>query len=179
MPEEPITFEFIRRVQRDEQGEPKLSKIPEDFYQRAKEYLNQKRKLAEKHTDRNISLEAKNVEMLLEDIYNRRETKIVNHAIITVRTDIPPQNLIDDEKEFFEAVVNMLEKQRDRVLSLLFKKTKEKEKEQFDTVTFREEVEEFVGVDLKKYGPFKKGDTGRIPKDNAELFMEKGVAEKG
>jgi DNA replication factor GINS len=179
MPEEPITFEFIRKVQRDEQGEPKLSKIPEDFYQKAKEYLNQKRKLAEKHTDRNISLEAKNVEMLLEDIYNRRETKIVNHAIITARTGIPPQNLIVEEKEFFEIVANIFQKQRDRVLSLLFKKTKEKEKEQFDTVTFKEDIEEFVGVDLQKYGPFKKGDTGRLPKENAELFIEKNLAKKG
>jgi len=179
MPEEPITFEFIRRVQRDEQGEPKLSKMPEDFYQKAKEYLYQKRKLAEKHTDRNISLEVKNVEMLLEDIYNRRETKITNHAIITARTGIPPQNLIGEEKEFFETVENIFQKQRDRVLSLLFKKTKEKEKEQFDTITFNEDVEEFVGLDMKKYGPFKKGDTGRLPKENAELFIEKNIAKKG
>lgn len=101
MPEEPITFEFIRKVQRDEQGEPKLSRIPEDFYQKAKDYLNQKRKLSEKHTDRNISLEVKNVEMLLEDIYNRRETKIINHAIITARTGIPPPKPYNRRKRVF------------------------------------------------------------------------------
>ena len=53
------------------------------------------------------------------------------------------------------------------------------EKEQFDTVTFKEDVEEFVGLDLKKYGPFKKGDTGKLPKENAELFVEKNIAKKG
>jgi len=174
MPEEPITFEFIRKVQREEQTETKLSKIPEDFYEKAKEYLNQKRKLSEKQKDRLASLEVKNVERLLEDVYNRRETKIVNHAIIAVRTDIPPQNLIEEEKEFFESVVGCLKTQRERVLNTLLKKSKE---ENFELIEFTDDVEEFVGVDLNKYGPFKKGDRARIPKDNAQLLKKVGKAK--
>ncbi|MDI6825671.1 MAG: hypothetical protein QMD36_00530 [Candidatus Aenigmarchaeota archaeon] len=171
MPEEPITFEFIRKVQRDEQREPKLSKIPEDFYKKAKDYLEQKRKLSEKQRDRAASLEVKNVEMLLEDVYNRRETKIINHAIIAARTGIPPQNLIEEEKEFFESAVNMLRTQREMVLNKLLKKTKE---EDFESVEFIEDVEDFIGADMKSYGPFKKGDVADIPKDNAKLLKKVG-----
>ncbi len=36
MPEEPITFEFIRKIQREEMSEPKLSKIPERFLPESK-----------------------------------------------------------------------------------------------------------------------------------------------
>jgi len=176
MPEEPITFEFIRKIQREEMSELKLSKIPEDFYQKAKNYLEQKRKITEKKKDKSASLEVKNVERLLEDIFNRRETKMLNHAIITVRTDIPPQNLIGDEKEFFESAVNMLSTQRERVLNLLFKKTKLKQ--DFEKIEFKDDVEEFIGVDLKKYGPFKKGNVAEIPKDNAKLLIKMKKAKK-
>jgi len=170
MPEEPITFEFIRKIQREEMSEPKLSQIPEDFYQKAKNYLEQKKKIAEKKEDKLAEREIKNVERLLEDIFNRRETKMLNQALITVRTNLPPQNLIENEKEFFESAVNMLRTQRERVLSLLFKKTKLKQ--DLDKIEFEDDVEEFVGIDLNKYGPFKKGDVADIPKDNAKLLIK-------
>ena len=151
-------------------SEPKLSKIPEDFYQKAKNYLEQKKNIAEKKEDKLSEREIKNVERLLEDIFNRRETKMLNHALITVRTDIPPQNLIKEEEEFFESAVNMLRTQRERVLNLLFKKTKLKQ--DFEKIEFKDDVEEFVGVDLNKYGPFKKGDVADVPKDNAKLLIK-------
>jgi len=176
MPEEPITFEFIRKIQREEMSEPKLSKIPEDFYQKAKNYLEQKKNIAEKKEDKVTEREIKNVERLLEDIFNRRETKMFDLALITVRTDIPPQNLIEEEKEFFESAVNMLRTQRERVLNLLFKKTKEITG--LEKIEFKEDVEEFVGTDLKKYGPFKKGDVANIPKDNVKLLIKMKKAKK-
>jgi len=175
MPEEPITFEFIRKIQKEEQRESRLSKIPEDFYQKAKTYLDQKRKLSEKQKDRKVSLELKNIERLLEDIFNRRETKMFDHAIITVRTDIPPQNLIEEEKEFFESSVNMLRTQRQRVLNTLLKKTKEIE--EFKRVKFLQNMDEFIGVDLKKYGPFKKGEKVKLPTENVNVLIERRMVK--
>ena len=122
--EETITFEFIRKIHREEQREAKLTRIPEDFYEKARLYLEEKRKLAEKQKDKGASFEVRNVERLIEDIYNRRETKMIHLALITARTGIPPQNLLEVEKEFFESLVDMLRKQRERVLNILFKKTK-------------------------------------------------------
>jgi DNA replication factor GINS len=176
MPEEPITFEFIRKIQREEISEPRLAQIPGDFYQKARDYLEQKRSIAEKKNDKLESMEVKNVERLLEDIFNRRETKMLNNAIITVRTGIPPQNLIEDEKEFFESAVNMMKTQRERVLNLLFKRTKEIK--EFERVEFNEDVEEFVGVDLKKYGPFNKGNVAEIPVENAKLLIKMKKAKR-
>jgi DNA replication factor GINS len=43
-------------------------------------------------------------------------------------------------------------------------------------VEFLEDVEEFIGIDLKKFGPYNKGDMALIPKDNAELFIKAGKA---
>ena len=157
-------------------SEPKLSKIPNDFYQKAKNYLEQKKKIAEKKEDKLTEREIKNVERIMEDIFNRRETKMLNLALITVRTNLPPENLIEDEKEFFESAVNMLRTQRERVLSLLFKKTKLKQ--DIEKIEFKEDVEEFVGVDLNKYGPFKKGNVADVPKDNAKLLIKMKKAKR-
>ncbi len=170
MPEEPITFEFIRKIQRQEMTEPKLSQIPEDFYQKAKDYLEHKRSIAEKKKDKLESLEVKNVERLLEDIFNRRETKMISNALMTARTGMIAQNLIEDEKEFYESAVHMMKSQRERVLNLLFKKTKEIK--EFEKIEFIDDVDEFVGIDLKKYGPFNKGDTADIPVENAKLLIK-------
>ena len=179
--EETITFEFIRKIHREEQREAKLTRIPEDFYEKARLYLEEKRKLAEKQKDKGASFEVRNVERLIEDIYNRRETKMIHLALITARTGIPPQNLLEVEKEFFESLVDMLRKQRERVLNILFKKTKVTEKEKKEgmvKVTFTEDIPEFIGADLKTYGPFKKGETAEIPRKNAELLIESGKAER-
>jgi len=123
MPEESMTFEMIRNVQRQEQSDVKLSELPSNFYKRAEEYLKEKKKLFGKSGERSISIEIKNVERLLENIFNRRETKIINHAIISARTDIPPQNITEEEKKFFEIIVAEIKKWRKTGWRSLAKKT--------------------------------------------------------
>lgn len=44
-------------------------------------------------------------------------------------------------------------------------------------VDFKEYIHEFVGTDLKRYGPFRKGELGNIPKDNADMLHRTGKAE--
>jgi len=39
-------------------------------------------------------------------------------------------------------------------------------------VKFLENVDEFVGIDLKDYGPFFKGDIAEIPLENAKVLAE-------
>jgi len=45
MTEETITFELIRSIQREEQRTPKLTKIPENFYDIVSTYLAHKEKV--------------------------------------------------------------------------------------------------------------------------------------
>lgn len=165
-----ITFEIIRKIQRDEQLTPKLTKLPENFYQNVKIYLDQKRKI----TDRKIVLEVKNIERLVEDIFNRRERKIINSAIIAARTNIPPENLTNEEKDFFEKIVSLIKSRRGDILENLFK-TKE---ETVGLVVFKESVPEFVGSDEKVYGPFQKGDIAKLPEENVKILKERGIVEE-
>lgn len=175
MPEETITFELIRKIQREEQSSPKLIKLPENFFERVASYLQHKRELVEKKEDRKAALEIKNVERLVENIFNRRERKIINQAIITVRTQIPPENLTEEEKEFFESLVELIKKRRKEKLEEILKIPK---KEEVELVVFKEEVPEFVGADGKSYGPFKKGDIAKLPEENIKILIKRGIVEK-
>jgi DNA replication initiation complex subunit (GINS family) len=173
MMEETITFELIRRIQREEQRVPKLTKLPENFYNSLSAYLEQKRSLIKE--DRKTALEIKNIERLIEDIFNRRERKILNSAIIAARTNIPSENLTDEEKEFFDKIVAWIKDRRNEGL----KKMLSGEKEELATlIVFKEETPEFVGIDEKTYGPFKKGDIAKLPEENMKVLIERGIVEE-
>lgn len=170
---ETITFELIRKIQREEQRTPKLTELPEGFYKNVKSYLERKKSA----TNRKVVLEAKNVERLVEDIFNRRERKVFNLSIITARTGIPPENLTEEENGFFESIVTMLKKRRSDIIDKILKKDVG-EKETETLVIFNEDVPEFMGSDMKTYGPFKKGDISKLPEENMSIMIEKGVAKE-
>lgn len=168
---ETITFELIRRIQREEQRVPKLTKLPDGFYKNVKSYLDKKRDVS----NRRVALETKNVERLVEDIFNRRERKIFNLSLIAARTNIPPENLTDEERAFFDQILASVKSRRKKVLSdILMKKPEEKT----ELIVFKEDVPTFVGADMRNYGPFKKGDIAKLPDGNKKILLEQDVAEE-
>jgi hypothetical protein len=44
-------------------------------------------------------------------------------------------------------------------------------------VIFMDDVKEFVGVDGRIYGPFKKGDIANLPKENVDALAEHEVVQ--
>lgn len=171
MPEETITFELIRNIQREEQRGPKLNKLPKDFYKNVESYLQQKRNAE----NRKVVLETKNVERLIEDIFNRRERKVLNQAIIAARTSIPPENLTEEEKEFFDVLVKSIKDRRKEVLNQILA---EKKEELVTMIMFNEDTPAFMGADEKTYGPFKKGDIAKLPEENIKVLIEQGIAKE-
>ena len=173
MAEETITFDLIRKIQREEQRLPKLTKLPENFYVNVSRYINQKRKLSQEEMKGGV--EVKNIERLAEDIFNRRERKILNDVIISVRTGIQPENLIEEEKVFFEKIASHL---KDRRQEILFTMLEAETKEAGSLIMFKEDFSEFIGADMRSYGPFKQGDITRIPEENLKLLLERGIVEE-
>lgn len=173
MPEETITFELIRKIQREEQRSPKLSRIPDDFYKAVLAYIQQKRQIAKE--DRRNVLEVKSIERLVEDIFDRRERKVVNAAVNAARTNIQPENMAEEEKDFFDLVATSIRQRRETSLRKMFAVEKG---EQAGLIVFKDEVPEFVGSDMKNYGPFKKGDIAKLPDENMKIFLDQKVVEE-
>jgi len=61
MPEETITYELIRKIQREEQASTKLTKLPEKFFEAVAQYIEKKLQ-----TEKKSTLEIKNIQMLVE-----------------------------------------------------------------------------------------------------------------
>ena len=173
MAEETITFDLIRKIQMEEQRLPNLTKLPDNFYVNVARYLTQKRKMSEE--DMKGGVDIKNIERLAEDIFNRRERKIMNDVMIFVRTGIKPENLNDEERAFFDEISSHL---KDRRGNLLFTMLEAETKEAGSMIMFKEDFSEFIGSDMKTYGPFKKGDITKIPEGNMKLLLEKGIIEE-
>ena len=171
--EETITYELIRKIQREEQKQPKLTHLPDNFFDSVTSYLQQKRQLTLKD-EKKVALEVKNAERLVEDIFNRRERKIVNLSLLAARANIQPDNLTEEEKAFFEELTNIVKGRREKLLEQVFKA----EKELVSMVVFKEEVSAFVGADGKTYGPFRKGDVAKLPEENVKVLIERKMVEE-
>ncbi len=161
-----ITFRYIREIHLEEKNSQKLAKIPENFYELVKDYLEKKEQ------EGNLS-EIKNVKIMVEEIFNRRERKIINFAIISARTGFVPENMTEEEKMFFEKLVEVIKSRRSSILEKL---TQDKKSDD-NLVIFKEDVPSFIGADGEEYGPFSKGDIAKLPKENAELLVKQGYAE--
>ena len=93
-------------------------------------------------------------------------------------------NLLDEEKFILDAE----EQKRERTEMILSATINGKSKflesishnHKTKTVVLRflKEVDEIVGVDLEKYGPFKPEDIATIPYENAQALVTKKVATK-
>lgn len=173
MAEETITFELIRKIQIEEQKSTTLTKLPTNFSHAVMNYLEQKRQLATSD-DRKGGLEVKTIERLVEDIFDRRERKILNATIISARSGLPPENITEEEKQFYNVILTQIKNRRQSLLKNLFSGKSENE----NMVTFKEDTPQFVGIDEQTYGPFKKGDTAKLPEENMRVLLDRGIVEQ-
>ena len=163
-----LTYETLREYVIKEKNSPKLIELPDNFFQDARAYLENKARVSEGKED---LWELDNSRRMLQDLLDSRESKLVNLALVFVRAGVTPGKVMPEEKAFFDSLVQSIksfqEARREAV---------EGEREEMGTVAVLEEVPKFVGVDMKEYGPFRKGDVARVPKENSQLLVSKALA---
>ena len=172
---EVISFEYLRKILNEEKKSQNLTKIPDDFYETVRMYIEGKKKLAKEKKD---EIELRNIERIVENIFNLRERKIINFAIMAARAGVQPSNLTSEERQFFQKVFETLKERRvilDKIKSALEGEVK---KEVEILVVFKQDFPAFVGIDGQTYGPFKKGDIAKLPEENRKILVSKGVIEE-
>ena len=172
---EVISFEYLRKVLNEEKKSQNLTKIPEDFYETVRMYIESKKKLAKERKD---EIELRNIERIVENIFNLRERKIVNFAIMAARAGVQPSNLTSEEKQFFQKILDVVNERRKILDSIKSALEGEVKKEIDILVVFKQDFPAFVGIDGQTYGPFKKGDIARLPEENRKILVSKGVVEE-
>ena len=154
-----ITFEGLRKVQQAER-KGGLSGLPPNFFFDVGEYLEDVE-----------GLEKKNAENVIEDILERRESKILELAYSSSQgANVSKENLSAMEDELFSKISKELAGYRAKVLN------KDNHKKVKALVRFLQDFPKFAGVD-GEYGPFKAGSIEGIPPENAEILIRKKVVE--
>jgi DNA replication factor GINS len=103
----------------------------------------------------------------------------------TIRSDIIDfTNLLDEEKFILDAE----EQKRERLEMILsatingkskfLESLSQNHKTKTVVLRFLKDVDEIVGADLEKYGPFQPEDIATIPYENAQALITKKVATK-
>jgi len=163
-----LSYEALRKMVNEEKTNQKMIELPDGFFEEVTTYLENKRRMSETKED---SWEYDSAKRLLQDLLDKRESKIVNLALFHIRSGADPGKLGKEEREFFDYIVSGIRSFRKNM-----KESVEGEMEPMLTIGFLADAPEFVGMDERNYGPFRKGDVVNIPKDNANLFVTKGLA---
>ncbi len=179
-----ITYETLFDLFRNERKE-ELQQLPATFYEDFVAYLK------EKSSEGDNVKQLQNIHKLVRDIYEMRERKIVNLAIVAARgSQVSTQGLLKPELELFDQVLTLLKGSRGEVLARLLRgevpgsdlggtpaaeKQEEKPEGQKETVLvqFILHVPKFVGTELEIYGPFEPGDMATLPTEIAQVLIEK------
>ncbi len=166
-----LTYESLRKIRDAEVSQRNaFVKLPEGFFESVRVFIENKTKLSEGKEDK---WEAENARMLLEDILKAREMKLVLAAMNMISTGERPENILPEEAGFMESIAAHIKEFR--------KKRKEsvvREKPKGVNVALLEDLPVFVGTDMKNYGPFKKGDIATLPRDVAEVLVQKNAARR-
>ena len=211
-----ITYETLFELVRLEKGKEELQKLDATFYVDVITYLREKYELLKeiKSSDQlftpadkeNTEKQIINIRHLLRDLYDRREKKIITMALNKTRVNaqiVDMQNMLSEEKKFYESLVTLLEKARKdslmKILELRLPSSEEhgavpKEasgekhfttptlaspaavhatKKETAKVKFIHPVPRFVGPELEEYGPFENEDIALLPVEVANVLVYK------
>jgi DNA replication initiation complex subunit (GINS family) len=160
-----LTFESIRELERAERESKKLQKIPDNFLTELKDYIERKEKI-----EAGDAFEFQAVKSTIARLIELRERKIIDGALITARTGLPPENLLSSEAELFWAVVDRLKRFREEFFG---KAVQPQHKAVWRVV----KSAEFVGPDLKEYR-LQQGETVELPEDVADVLLKSGTIEE-
>ena len=194
-----LTYESLYEMLRMEKFRTDLQKIPSNFLQSVKTYLEEKSKIIERQQEKDSSMfqsevvatqrQLENVKKIIREIYDRRESKIIQSALFTTRSGAKDvHNLLEHEKEFYQELVEHLEGYRTGILrNLLENKSiikpkpksikKQDQPSSHHLLRFKEAVPRFMAENSKVYGPFDVEDVAMVPIRASKILMKNKKVE--
>lgn len=156
-----------------------IQEINPDFYRNLSDFIGD---LKKQEFD---GVESKIKEAII-DTATELTSLLINIRLnkISKLDNIDFKNLLDEEKFILDAE----EEQRERIEMILsatingkskfLESISQNHKTKTVVIRFLQEVDEIIGADLEKYGPFKTEDIATIPYENAQALIAKNIATK-
>lgn len=180
-----ITYNDIYEAARKERYSEQLQPIPKNFVVEVAKYLKDKKEIASKNNDdfSDVIIKTKkqleNAITLFKEFIIRRRKKILNLVLVATETGISKQdfeNMLAIEKELFEELMNCMDNSDKKLNEILNENAVQVEKMN-ELILFIDNVEEFLGLDGEKMGPYSKGEIANIPKEIAKILSDGRKAE--
>jgi len=116
------------------------------------------------------------IKYLYSDLLKLRKKKI--EMAIQSGTPISEQSLLDFEVEYYKSLGSMAYKYD--ASKVLFSETRADREISSNYMAIRliQDAADFVAIDLRTYGPFKKEDIAYLPKEHAEIMIAEGKAKR-
>ena len=125
-----ITLETLFEIMRREKNRDELQELHQTFFEDVTKYLqgkmsiinNPQSELFGSDEREKTLIEIQNIKKILRELYDRRETKIINVAKNKTRTKssiINTSTLLSEEKSFFDSLCSILERYRSDILNNL------------------------------------------------------------
>ncbi len=181
-----LSYDEVRRIHRLEKNSSNLVEVDEDFYNSLKLFLaDEKKSYFESLKDlSSSSVKARdfsNLKKMVEEIFVLREKKLLNKALVCARTndsfDFP---MAVQEKKMISEIVGILKKHNKLLESLFSGGSKSEDRGKgLNTLSVEilSDIPQFVGVDMKNYGPFKSGDVVELPLEVAKVLSKRKLVE--
>jgi DNA replication factor GINS len=185
-----LTIEDVYNLLVTEIQIPTLQSIPIDTYQNIATLLGDIKGqgyegIEAKIRDRMVEMISKSVQLLLECRHQKLKEypyEISSSASSATTTVVDYSKLTDEEKYILDgekesdkrrnAVIAATINGRPKVMESMSAKIRTKQ----IVIRFIKSMEQFIGVDMTKYGPFQEEDVAVLPFENARSFIEKGIA---
>lgn len=179
-----ITYNDLYEYLRKERYSEQLQILPRNFLQEVASYLNEKKAVVK---DEDLFSEAaiktkkqlENAVGLFRELMIRRRKKILALAFVAAETGISKrdfENMLDFEKELFDKIVKGME-QAEKDMAHFLNGAKKEQQERNKMVLFKQDTEEFMGMNGEMMGPFKKGDIANLPPEIANILISGEKAE--
>jgi DNA replication initiation complex subunit (GINS family) len=189
-----LTYEKLFEVMRAEKVDGALSKLPDNFYSDVTTYLTKKQDMYTKalsestlfsaDQSEHILSEIRNAKKIVQEIYNRREKKILTLALHVARTANMNQDLsclLPLEHTLFLSAVRLCQDTRKATFepvraqqsSVVVESGSQTLLQKMSYVAL-DDIPEFVGPDLSRYGPYKRDDVCEVPELVASVLLDRG-----
>ncbi|MFA5797597.1 MAG: hypothetical protein WC916_06220 [Candidatus Woesearchaeota archaeon] len=203
-----ITYDILFDILRSEKSREELQLLDEHFYTHVAEYIKEKEvvllhsqtPVAERELTR---IQLGNVRKLLQELYDRRERKIITLALYKTKTHhdvIQTNHLLLEEKGFFESMNALFAEFHQTVfdqitlgkapIHVAFEHVSPTsgqtalptvipdDDSAIISIRFIKPVPKFLGPELESYGPFEPEDIASLPSRIAQILLGKGRAER-
>ena len=156
-----------------------ILEINPNFYRNLSDFIGNLRKqefdgIENKIKDTMVEMVTELTSLLIEirvDKISKNSDLKISHLLDEEKFILDSQ---EDQKERIEMIVSATINGKSKFLESLAQNHKTKK----IVIRFLNEVDEIIGADLEKYGPFKTEDIATIPYENAQALIAKNIATK-